>query len=152
MSTPSAEKSDPALWKRIVAKVRRGTKGGDAGEWSARKAQLATAEYQKAGGGYAGGRKEDTHLAQWGEEHQGDAEKPAARRKAAPPEETEQFRSLHFQMRQLFWSMLKKARIVALPPLGDRLGFPNLAELLRHLPGEHLDDQRDECRRVVLLA
>jgi hypothetical protein len=61
MSTPSAEKSDPALWKRIVAKVRRGTKGGDAGEWSARKAQLATAEYQKAGGGYAGGRKEDTH-------------------------------------------------------------------------------------------
>ena len=84
MSTPSAEKSDPALWKRIVAKVRRGTKGGDAGEWSARKAQLATAEYQKAGGGYAGGRKEDTHLAQWGEEHQGDAEKPAARRKTAP--------------------------------------------------------------------
>jgi hypothetical protein len=81
MSTPSAGKSDPALWKRIVARVKRGEKGGDAGQWSARKAQLATAEYQKAGGGYAGGQREDTHLAQWGAEHQDD--KPAPKRIAA---------------------------------------------------------------------
>lgn len=41
-----AVKKDPALWKRIVAKYKRGTKGGKAGQWSARKAQLATLDYQ----------------------------------------------------------------------------------------------------------
>ena len=84
MSTPSAEKSDPALWKRIVAKVKRGTKGGDAGQWSARKAQLATTEYQKAGGGYEGGKPEDIQLTQWSEGHQDEGKEPAAKRKAAP--------------------------------------------------------------------
>ncbi len=37
-----------ALFKRIKA----GTKGGDPGEWSARKAQLLAVQYKKAGGGY----------------------------------------------------------------------------------------------------
>ena len=35
MST--AVKKNPTLWKRIVARVKAGTKGGDASEWSARK-------------------------------------------------------------------------------------------------------------------
>ena len=48
----SATKTQPAKWKRIVASVKAGSKGGPAGKWSARKAQLATARYKKAGGGY----------------------------------------------------------------------------------------------------
>ena len=42
----------PALRKRLFERIKRGTKGGKAGQWSARKAQLLAAEYKKAGGGY----------------------------------------------------------------------------------------------------
>ena len=34
------------------ARIKAGTKGGDPGEWSARKAQLLAVEYKKKGGGY----------------------------------------------------------------------------------------------------
>ena len=61
----SAVKRDPAKWKRIVASVKAGTKGGDPGEWSARKAQLATQRYKKSGGGYVGPKKADNSLAKW---------------------------------------------------------------------------------------
>ena len=37
---PSATKTNPSKWKSIVSRVKAGTKGGDPGEWSARKAQL----------------------------------------------------------------------------------------------------------------
>jgi hypothetical protein len=42
----------PELRKSLFKKIKAGTKGGDPGEWSARKAQLLAAEYKKAGGGY----------------------------------------------------------------------------------------------------
>jgi hypothetical protein len=42
----------PGLRKTIFNRIKAGTKGGDPGEWSARKAQLLAAEYKKAGGGY----------------------------------------------------------------------------------------------------
>lgn len=42
----------PALRKRLFEKIKRGTKGGDPGEWSARKAQLLAREYKANGGGY----------------------------------------------------------------------------------------------------
>ena len=42
----------PDMRKRLFNKIKAGTKGGDAGEWSARKAQLLANEYKKAGGGY----------------------------------------------------------------------------------------------------
>lgn len=42
----------PALRKRLFNKIKAGTKGGKAGQWSARKAQLLATEYKKAGGGY----------------------------------------------------------------------------------------------------
>jgi len=42
----------PGLRKTIFNRIKAGTKGGDAGEWSARKAQLLASEYKKAGGGY----------------------------------------------------------------------------------------------------
>jgi len=42
----------PSMRKRLFEKIKRGTKGGDPGEWSARKAQLLAREYKKRGGGY----------------------------------------------------------------------------------------------------
>jgi hypothetical protein len=48
MST-TAKRSDPKLWEKVKAEVTAGDKGGEAGEWSARKAQLAVAEYKKSG-------------------------------------------------------------------------------------------------------
>lgn len=63
MST--AKKSDPAKWKRIVAAVKAGSKGGKPGQWSARKAQLATARYKKSGGGYKGKKSSSNSLSKW---------------------------------------------------------------------------------------
>lgn len=60
-----ANRTDPALWERVKTAVTGGSKGGRAGQWSARKAQLATAEYKKQGGGYVGPKPADNHLAQW---------------------------------------------------------------------------------------
>lgn len=42
----------PGMRKTLFNKIKAGTKGGDPGEWSARKAQLLANEYKKAGGGY----------------------------------------------------------------------------------------------------
>ena len=42
----------PEMRKRLFNKIKAGTKGGDPGEWSARKAQLLASEYKQAGGGY----------------------------------------------------------------------------------------------------
>jgi hypothetical protein len=42
----------PEMRKRLFNKIKAGSKGGDPGEWSARKAQLLASEYKKAGGGY----------------------------------------------------------------------------------------------------
>lgn len=63
MST--AVKKNPGLWKRIVANVKAGSKGGDANEWSARKAQLAVALYKKSGGGYQGKKSSSNSLSKW---------------------------------------------------------------------------------------
>jgi len=61
----AASKSNPALWKRVVARVKAGEKGGKAGQWSARKAQLAVSAYKKEGGGYKGAKSESNSLAKW---------------------------------------------------------------------------------------
>ena len=66
-----AKRTDPALWDRIKAEVTQGDKGGDAGEWSARKAQLAVSRYKAEGGGYKGRKRADNHLAQWTKEDWG---------------------------------------------------------------------------------
>ncbi len=42
----------PEMRKRLVEKYRRGTKGGKAGQWSARKAQMVAKEYKAKGGSY----------------------------------------------------------------------------------------------------
>jgi|TARA_R100000479_G_C6320710_1_gene177619 hypothetical protein len=42
----------PAMRKRLFNKIKAGTKGGKAGQWSARKAQMLAKEYKAKGGGY----------------------------------------------------------------------------------------------------
>ena len=44
--------TQPSMRKRLFERILAGTKGGKAGQWSARKAQLLAREYRKAGGGY----------------------------------------------------------------------------------------------------
>ena len=67
----TAEKTDPALWERVKHEVTEGDKGGEPGQWSARKAQLAVSRYKAAGGGYKGKKAADNHLAQWTHEEWG---------------------------------------------------------------------------------
>lgn len=42
----------PTMRKTLFNKIKSGTKGGNAGQWSARKAQLLAVQYKKKGGGY----------------------------------------------------------------------------------------------------
>jgi|TARA_R110002124_G_scaffold77023_2_gene206314 hypothetical protein len=42
----------PTMRKNLFNKIKRGTKGGNAGQWSARKAQMLAKQYKEAGGGY----------------------------------------------------------------------------------------------------
>jgi len=42
----------PGMRKTLFTKIKAGTKGGKAGQWSARKAQLLAKEYKSKGGGY----------------------------------------------------------------------------------------------------
>jgi hypothetical protein len=42
----------PAMRKRLFEKIKAGTKGGKAGQWSARKAEMLAKEYKAKGGGY----------------------------------------------------------------------------------------------------
>lgn len=42
----------PEMRKRIFEKLKKGSKGGPAGTWSARKAQMLAKEYKEKGGGY----------------------------------------------------------------------------------------------------
>ena len=64
--------SDEPKWKRIVSSVKAGGKGGNPGQWSARKAQLATQRYKKSGGGYSGPKTEaQKSLSKWTQEDWG---------------------------------------------------------------------------------
>jgi hypothetical protein len=67
----TAKKTDPKLWEKVKKQVTKSEKGGKPGQWSARKAQMATAEYKKEGGGYAGKKADDNHLKQWTDEEWG---------------------------------------------------------------------------------
>ena len=42
----------PAMRKRQFQRIKAGSKGGNPGQWSARKAQMLASAYKKAGGGY----------------------------------------------------------------------------------------------------
>ena len=69
-----AKRTDPDLWEKVKKEITKGDKGGEPGQWSARKAQMAVQEYKRRGGGYdeeGGASKEDTHLHEWTEEDWG---------------------------------------------------------------------------------
>ena len=42
----------PGMRKGIFNRIKAGGKGGDPGQWSARKAQMLAMQYKKSGGGY----------------------------------------------------------------------------------------------------
>jgi hypothetical protein len=42
----------PDMRKRLFYKIKAGNKGGRAGQWSARKAQMLAKQYKAKGGGY----------------------------------------------------------------------------------------------------
>jgi hypothetical protein len=42
----------PTMRKRLFSRIKSGTKGGKAGQWSARKAQMLARMYKAKGGGY----------------------------------------------------------------------------------------------------
>ena len=65
-------RTNETKWKRIVASVKAGSKGGKPGQWSARKAQLATKRYKASGGGYSGSKTEvQKSLTKWTKEKWG---------------------------------------------------------------------------------
>jgi hypothetical protein len=65
-------RTDEPKWKRIVASVKAGGKGGNPGQWSARKAQLASQRYKKSGGGYSGPKTAaQKSLSKWTDEKWG---------------------------------------------------------------------------------
>ena len=65
-------RTDEGKGKRIVASVKAGDKGGRPGQWSARKAQLASQRYKKSGGGYKGPKTEaQKSLSKWTKEEWG---------------------------------------------------------------------------------
>jgi hypothetical protein len=80
--------SKPDLRKKIVAAVKAGSKGGNAGQWSARKAQIANQRYEKAGGGYTGPKTgAQKNLSKWTEEKwQTRSGKPSTQGKSATGE------------------------------------------------------------------
>ena len=42
----------PDMRKKLFKSIKAGTKGGKAGQWSARKAQMLAKKYKEKGGGY----------------------------------------------------------------------------------------------------
>jgi hypothetical protein len=65
-----ADYTKPGLRERIKKQVLAGAKGGEPGEWSARKAQLVATEYKAKGGGYKHPRSaKQRSLKKWNEEH-----------------------------------------------------------------------------------
>ena len=68
-----AKKTDPDLWEEVKDELMESDKGGEPGQWSARKAQMAVQEYKKRGGGYEddGPDQDETDLHEWTEEDWG---------------------------------------------------------------------------------
>jgi len=78
----------PKLRERLKNKIMAGSKGGKPGQWSARKAQLLTQEYKKAGGGFTGSKtKAQKSLSKWTKEEWGTKSgKPSTQGKKATGE------------------------------------------------------------------
>ena len=61
--------TDPELREKVKEEIQASDKGGEEGQWSARKSQLLTQEYEKRGGGYKGEKtRSQKDLEKWTEE------------------------------------------------------------------------------------
>ena len=60
-----AIKTNPSLWKRIIEKVKRGSKYGKPNSWNARKAQYSVKLYKESGGSYKGKKSPKNSLTKW---------------------------------------------------------------------------------------
>jgi hypothetical protein len=59
----------PELREKIKEEIKASDRGGKKGQWSARKSQLLTQEYEKQGGGYRGEKgQSQKNLEQWTDE------------------------------------------------------------------------------------
>lgn len=67
----TAKRKNPKLWEKCKEEVLASPKGGNVGQWSARKAQLAVALYKKRGGTYIGKKNPSNDLAKWTREDWG---------------------------------------------------------------------------------
>jgi len=69
MAQQDTKYTQPGLRERLKNRIMAGSKGGNAGEWSARKAQMLAKAYKEKGGGYKGGEgKSQKSLKRWGKE------------------------------------------------------------------------------------
>ena len=48
----SGNYTKPTMRKSLFNRIKAGSKGGNAGQWSARKAQMLAKQYKAKGGGY----------------------------------------------------------------------------------------------------
>lgn len=81
-SSKNGNYDKPDLREKLKEDIMAGDKGGKPGQWSARKAQLLTHEYEKAGGDYLHHERTESqqHLQQWTDEQWQTADgKPAER-------------------------------------------------------------------------
>ena len=63
---PETQRTNPELWEKVKKEITgKEVMGTKAGQWSARKAQLAVKEYQKRGGGYIGEQSPINPLLLW---------------------------------------------------------------------------------------
>jgi hypothetical protein len=66
MAQDNSKYTKPELRERIKDRIMASSKGGKPGQWSARRSQLLAQEYEKAGGGYKGGKGEKQKaLSKW---------------------------------------------------------------------------------------
>ena len=83
MAQDNTKYTKPELRESIKDRVMAGSSGGKPGQWSARKAQLVAQQYDKAGGGYKGGKgKPQKDLTKWGDEKWGTKDEYEKRSKA----------------------------------------------------------------------
>lgn len=61
----------PELRRQLKEEIKQSDKGGEPGQWSARKSQLLVQEYEKQGGGYKKDEKDRSaeSLEEWGEQN-----------------------------------------------------------------------------------
>ena len=78
----------PELRESIKNRIMAGSKGGNSGQWSARKAQLLAQAYEKAGGNYSGAKTtKQKSLSKWTKEKWGTKSgKPSTQGKKATGE------------------------------------------------------------------